>query len=70
MEDSSSHPRLSRKNNKRRGRAGINTTSGNPSSQEMKNGPDKNNINKRRANEDRDPEQGKKDKYTTDQRVA
>jgi hypothetical protein len=37
---------LSGKNNRRRGRAGRNPAKGNPSAQEMKNGPGKNNTDK------------------------
>jgi hypothetical protein len=57
---------VSRKNNRRRGRAGRNTASRNPSAQETKNGPRKDNTDRRRAKEDRDPE-GEEGEYTTDQ---
>jgi hypothetical protein len=56
MEDSSPYPGIVRKNSRRRGRVGRNPAKGNSSAQETKNGPGKNNIEKRRANEDRDPE--------------
>jgi hypothetical protein len=62
-------PRSCQKNCRRGGRAGRNIASGNPSAQEMKDGPAKKNTNKRRHNKDEDPE-GEEGEYTTDQRAA
>jgi hypothetical protein len=50
------HPGSVGNDNRRRGRAGRNPAERNPSAQEMKDGPGKRNTDRRRANEDRDPE--------------
>jgi hypothetical protein len=56
VEDSRPYPGNVRKNNRTRDRAGRNTTSKNSSAREANNGPGKSNIEKRRANKDRDLE--------------
>jgi hypothetical protein len=57
MEDFIHHLGSAGNNSGRRGKAGRNPVERNPSSQEMKDGPRKINIDRRRANEDRGPEQ-------------
>jgi hypothetical protein len=69
MEDPSHYPGNTRKNNRRRGSAGINTASENPSAQEIKDGPKKANSGRRRFEANRDPE-GEERGYTTDQRTT
>jgi hypothetical protein len=66
MENPSHYLESTKKNNKRRGREGGNTTSGNLSAQETKNGPRKDNKNRQRAKEDRDLE-GEEGEYTSSQ---
>jgi hypothetical protein len=66
MEDSTHHPGISIKDNRRRGRAGRNAASEN--AQETKNGLGKDNTNRIRDNEDRDLE-GENGEYASGQRT-
>jgi hypothetical protein len=69
MEDPIHYPGSTEKNNKRRGRAGGNAASKNPSAQETNNRPRQDNLGRQRIKEYRNPKKEERD-YITDQRIV